>query len=155
MTSQGRESSRTKYQWVLFIAKEITRKAVLNHTKYDEVSKKLDSLLSFLTLSVEEEIRDATGRPKERPHVRGFSQPDRESSKHCAVCGAETHSLRDCGHCGVFMEERAAVAPTGASKRRCRSCHHPGHRRENCLVLTIARRRVQEEQWGRDEARGE
>jgi hypothetical protein len=33
MTSQGRESSRTKYNCMRFVAKEITRKVVLNDAK--------------------------------------------------------------------------------------------------------------------------
>jgi hypothetical protein len=41
ITSQGRESSRVKSNRMLFIAKEVTRKVILNNAKSDEVLRLL------------------------------------------------------------------------------------------------------------------
>jgi hypothetical protein len=139
------DSARDKYLRMFHVAKEVTRKASTNPTRYDDVLATLSTLLQSLTVEVDGEVRDAAGRPKGRPRRRGYSQPEREGAKHCCLCDSDGHNIRDCRHYPTFCQERAVFVPEIGGKRRCSLCQHSGHRCDTCPVLDIARRRVRDE----------
>jgi hypothetical protein len=140
-----RENQTQRCRRVLRLGKEIVRRAAGNDTQYETVIDRLREILDSLTMSVDEEVHDAAGKPKGRPRKRGHSHRDREPRPYCVLCEAESHNLLDCRHYHIFREEQARFAPGSGGKPRCALCHHPGHQRDNCPVLDIARRRLRGE----------
>jgi hypothetical protein len=141
----SQDSQQRRYSRMLSVGKEIARKAALNEAQYEDVLNQLQTILESLTIVVDGEIHDVAGHPRGRPRKRGYSRPDRQPRLHCPLCESDSHNLLECRYYEIFRQEQASFAPPGGGKRHCGLCHHPGHRRETCPVLDIARRRVREE----------
>lgn len=141
----GQETQRQRYSRLITVAKEIARKAAVSQEQSENVMDRLQTILASLLTSLDGEVRDITGRPRGRPRKKGHSRPDRSITMHCALCDSESHNLWDCDHYSIFREEQTNFTVSSGGKRHCALCHHPGHRRDGCPVLDIARRRLREE----------
>jgi hypothetical protein len=62
------DSARDKYNRMLYVAKEISRKASVNDVQYDPVLGQLTEILTGLTVSEDGEVRDA--RPSKGPTAK-------------------------------------------------------------------------------------